>query len=52
MDKHFEVYLCKLDGKILYIGSGVQGRHKHCNSGCSHVYSLNKLYRDWETTPS
>ena len=44
MSKHFEVYICKLDGNILYIGSGANGRHKHCNSGCSHVYDLNKLH--------
>lgn len=44
MSKHFEVYICKLDGNIVYIGSGANGRHKHCNSGCSHVYGLNKLH--------
>ena len=44
MSKHFEVYICKLDGNIIYIGSGANGRHKHCNSGCSHVYDLNKLH--------
>lgn len=44
MSKHFEVYICRLDGEIIYIGSGVAGRHKHCNSGCSHVYELNKMH--------
>ena len=31
-------------GEIVYIGSGANGRHKHCNSGCSHVYELNKMH--------
>ena len=44
MSKYFEVYICKLNGNIIYIGSGAKGRHKHCNSGCSHVYDLNKLH--------
>lgn len=46
MSKYFEVYTCKLDGVIVYIGSGANGRHKHCNSGCSHVYELNKMHFD------
>lgn len=40
----FEVYICKYDGDIVYIGEGVFNRHKHCNSGTSHVYELNKLH--------
>lgn len=43
--KFFEVYVCKDEnGTILYIGSGVSGRHKHCISGTSHVYGLNKMH--------
>lgn len=43
--KFFEVYVCKDEnGTILYIGSGARGRHKHCNSGSSHVYELNKMH--------
>ena len=38
-----EVYLCYLEDEIVYIGSGKLNRHKHCNSGTSHVYALNKL---------
>ena len=30
--------------EIVYIGQGLRGRSKHCNSGCSHVYSLNKIH--------
>ena len=39
-----EVYLCYLEDEIVYIGSGKLNRHKHCNSGTSHVYALNKLH--------
>ena len=42
--KKFEVYICSLNKEILYIGSGKVNRHKHCNSGTSHVYELNKLH--------
>lgn len=42
--KMFEVYICSLNKEILYIGSGKINRHKHCNSGTSHVYDLNKLH--------
>lgn len=43
--KFFEVYVCKDEnGTILYIGSGASGRHKHCISGSSHVYELNKMH--------
>lgn len=40
----YEVYICKLNDEILYVGQGYSGRHKHCTSGCSHVYELNKLH--------
>lgn len=40
----FVVYCAKIDGGIVYIGSGKKGREKHCNSGCSHVYALNKAH--------
>lgn len=36
--------MCYLDKEIVYIGSGALNRHKHCNSGTSHVYELNKLH--------
>lgn len=42
--KGYEVYICTLDKDVLYIGSGRINRHKHCNSGTSHVYGLNKLH--------
>lgn len=47
--KRFEVYICSLDKEILYIGSGKINRHKHCNSGTSHVYELNKLHFEGKT---
>lgn len=40
----YEVYVCKLGDEVLYVGQGRCGRHKHCNSGASHVYELNKLH--------
>ena len=38
-----EVYVCKKDGEIVYIGKGRKDRHKHCNSGVSHVFELNEI---------
>lgn len=40
----YEVYVCKHDDEIVYIGQGKLGRHQHCTNGCSHVYALNKLH--------
>ena len=40
----YEVYLCKYKGEVVYVGQGGYKRHKHCNSGISHVYELNKLH--------
>ena len=42
--KIYEVYLCKHEGIVVYVGQGYYNRHKHCNSGTSHVYELNKLH--------
>ena len=44
MSTVYEVYQCKYKGEVVYIGQGVRGRHRHCNSGCSHVYELNKIH--------
>lgn len=40
----YEVYICRYKNEIVYIGQGRYGRHKHCKSGCSHVYELNKIH--------
>ena len=40
----YEVYMCKVNGEIVYIGQGKVGRSRHCVSGISHVYGLNKLH--------
>lgn len=40
----YEVYICRVDGEVVYIGCGKAGRHQHCTSGCSHVYGLNQLH--------
>ena len=42
-NKVYEVYICKYDGEIVYIGQGLKGRYKHCTSGTSHVYELNEI---------
>ena len=47
--KH-EVYVVRDEhGVCLYVGSGLYGRHRHCSSGHSHVYELNKMH--FENTP-
>lgn len=38
----YEVYCAYNEKEIIYIGYGKIGRHKHCISGISHVYNLNK----------
>lgn len=38
------VYAAKHNDEIVYIGSGANGREKHCASGCSHSYGLNRLH--------
>lgn len=43
-NKNHEVYLAILGEDKLYIGSGRIGRHKHCTSGISHCYELNRLH--------
>lgn len=45
----FVVYKAVVLGETVYIGSGAMGREKHCASGCSHVYELNKYH--FEGTP-
>ena len=32
------------NGCVVYVGSGQKDRHKHCTSGISHCYGLNKLH--------
>lgn len=44
MTKMYELYYCIYKGEVVYIGQGAKGRHKHCNSGCSHVYELNQIH--------
>ena len=40
-----EVYVAKgVNGEILYVGQGNQGRNVHCFSGCSHNKRLNRYY--------
>ena len=40
----YEVYACYHNDEIVYIGSGKKGRNKHCMSGISQNYDLNKLH--------
>lgn len=44
MKEVYEVYLCYYKEDIVYVGSGKMGRNRHCVSGISHCYGLNKLH--------
>lgn len=39
-----EVYIGRYQGDVMYIGEGLQGRHKHLNSGVSNIYEANMLH--------
>lgn len=44
-EKFYEIYEVSYKGKIVYIGSGLQGvRHLHVKSGSSHSPDLNRLF--------
>lgn len=43
-DKLYVVYKVSHNDLIYYIGHGAYGRQKHVNSGCSHVYELNRMH--------
>ena len=38
------VYAVRCSEVVVYVGSGKVGRERHCQSGCSHVYELNRLH--------
>ena len=38
----YVVYIAHDGDNAVYVGQGVEHRYKHVNSGCSHVYELNK----------
>lgn len=40
----FEVYVGRVGADVVYVGCGKKGRHKHLNSGTSHIYEANKLH--------
>jgi len=40
----YYVYAATNGRDVLYVGYGTGARYKHCYSGCSHVYGLNKLH--------
>lgn len=44
MSNNYIVYQSSQNGEVLYIGSGVEGREKHINSGKSHSVLLNKHF--------
>lgn len=48
-NKIYTVYAAYVDGLLVYIGSGLKDRHKHCFSGNSHVKSLNKDLSEGKT---
>lgn len=44
LDLKYIVYHVKLEGEVVYVGHGKIGRERHADSGCSHVYELNKIH--------
>lgn len=42
--ENYIVYCCYTKDEVLYVGCGKLGREKHCQSGVSHVYELNKAH--------
>lgn len=41
----YECYIVRCpDGEVIYVGEGKKGRHKHVNSGTSHVYKINEYH--------
>lgn len=45
-----EVYMAFDENNcVIYVGSGQRNRHKHCNSGISHCYELNKFHFSGKT---
>lgn len=38
----YVVYIAHDGDNAVYVGQGAEHRYKHVNSGCSHVYELNK----------
>jgi len=40
----YVVYQASHNGELYYVGHGVKGRESHVNSGCSHVYELNRMH--------
>lgn len=49
MKNEYYVYSASVDGEVIYIGSGKDGRYTHVTSGKSHNEGLNYLYRKGET---
>lgn len=43
---NYIVYIAHDGSTPVYVGEGFEQRHKHVNSGCSHVYQLNKDHFD------
>lgn len=42
----FYVYVCKHNGRVIYVGKGTRERFKHCLSGKSSSNELNKLVKE------
>lgn len=40
----FEVYIGRIANEVVYVGQGKLDRHKHLNSGVSHVYEANMAH--------
>ena len=42
--KYYVYHAYGLNGELLYVGKGTGGRLRHCNSGISSNFELNKYY--------
>ena len=40
--KYYVYHAYGLNGELLYVGKGSGDRYKHCNSGVSHCFELNR----------
>ena len=47
--KYYVYKATGLNNEILYIGKGGGDRYKHCNSGISHCFELNRYFFEYGT---
>lgn len=45
--KYYVYHAYGLNGELLYVGKGSGDRYKHCNSGVSHCFELNRYFFEY-----